>query len=454
VLRPRSRATGTLHAARVRRVASPTSPAKARRHPISGEAIQQYTLVVAFPVQTGTFSAAVFPRTHRFVAALLLVGACCLTQTSTSRALTIINAVAPADGATLPLDQPTTFIIQSADCGTLWWLQASYSPDRNAEHSLVDRLAFPVFDRSTWTLDASGDCETTWDPRLISYSALPSPGPTLYWQAWRNDGATVSPVQSLVVSAGTRVPPPSPDEVGITVDEGAVYTNDPNVKITVAAPEFATRLLISNDGGFAGADALSIPESDRATYDWKLVSSGPERLPKTVYVRFSRPASEPTPICAAGPALAAPTGATVDVCGINPTTTFSDDIILDQTDPEIVSASLSEGSGTSSTASASAGWPMENRPNASRRRHGGRSGEILKIHARDNLSGVHLMRIARKKPTRSRWRRFSSRIRLRGKPKRVFLRVRDGAGNASNWRRVALRHAGKSHRHTQRRPTR
>ena len=49
------------------------------------------------------------------------------------------------------------------------------------------------------------------------------------------------------------------------------------------APAAATGLLISNDGGFAGALPMPIAKE----VPWRLDSSGPERLPKTVYLRYT-----------------------------------------------------------------------------------------------------------------------------------------------------------------------
>lgn len=357
--------------------------------------------------------------TSGIVSALVLIGAC-LVCAPTTQALTTVNAIAPADGATLPLDQPTTFVIQqTAGCSSAWWLYGSYRPDTDANGVLVDRLPLGIITSSAWTPDSSGYCEATWDPRILSYSVLPPAGSTVYWQAWRNTGE-VTPVQSLQVSAGTRVPPPSPDEVGLTVNDGAIYTNDPNVKLTVAAPEFATRSLIANDGGFAGAKAFSIPESDRATYDWKLVSSGSERLPKTVYARFSRSATEPTPICSAGPALATPVGTTTSICGIDPTKTFSDDIILDQTAPIIDQAQLREGaSGGTARAVASS-----------------LSTYHLRLQAHDKTSGVDRMQITNSKAHPGRLLKFRRRIAFRRTGSKIFVRVRDRAGNFSRWRRA------------------
>jgi hypothetical protein len=73
-------------------------------------------------------------------------------------------------------------------------------------------------------------------------------------------------------------------------------------------------VLLSNDGGFAGAQSVPVT----LTIPWTLVSSGPERLPKTVYARF----------LGAG----------------NDTANFTDDIILDETPPTVGGGTVSGGS--------------------------------------------------------------------------------------------------------------
>jgi hypothetical protein len=57
---------------------------------------------------------------------------------------------------------------------------------------------------------------------------------------------------------------------------------------------------VSNDGGFRTASVIDVS----ASIPWRLATSGPERLPKTIYVRFDGSAQ-----------------------------TFNDDILLDETQP-------------------------------------------------------------------------------------------------------------------------
>src|SRR5206468_3459425 len=83
-------------------------------------------------------------------------------------------------------------------------------------------------------------------------------------------------------------------------------------------------LLVSNDGGFLAAQRFA----PKAEIPWRLDSSGPERLPKTVYLRFL-----------AGP-VASPN--------------YTDDIILDERPPTVQSASIVPSPGAASAARAAA----------------------------------------------------------------------------------------------------
>jgi hypothetical protein len=178
---------------------------------------------------------------------------------------------------------------------------------------------------------------------------------------------------------------------GVTVDAGAAFTNQVAVELTVKAPDGATEVRVSNDGGFLAATTKLPNTSGR--YTWRLDSSGPERLPKTVYVRFAGPG------------------------GVSPVT-FSDDIILDQTPPQISQASLS-GGGAAAVAVASR-----------------TSRYSLRMRASDNVSGVAWMQLAVNKRKPAKPRPFRRRLDFRAAVAPRYVRVRDKAGNWSRWRKL------------------
>jgi hypothetical protein len=178
----------------------------------------------------------------------------------------------------------------------------------------------------------------------------------------------------------------------MTIDDGALYTNDPHVELSVVAPSWAHSLRVSNDGGFGAAKTFPVTK----TIAWRLAESGQERLPKTVYLRFG-----------------------------NDSQTFTDDIILDQTKP-VVSAATVGGTraGTANVASALA-------TTASFRTY------RVRIRAKDATSGVAKVQFAgRSKRHPSPLRKFARVTRYNGAHAPKYVRVRDRAGNFSRWRPI------------------
>jgi hypothetical protein len=160
--------------------------------------------------------------------------------------------------------------------------------------------------------------------------------------------------------------------VGVTINGSAKYTNDRDVVLTVLAPPTASGLLISDDGAFSSPDWRYIGESVRHRY--RLPSTGPERLPKTVYVRFD----------------------------IDLSRTFTDEIVLDERRPRILRARL-------------------------------RGGRVV-LAARDSTSGVKIAQFARVRKRPWSVIKFRKRFALRRTPE--WVRVGDRAGNMSRWTRV------------------
>ena len=159
--------------------------------------------------------------------------------------------------------------------------------------------------------------------------------------------------------------------------------------MSVVWPLGATKATFSNDGGFR--DARSLPVSSHIA--WTLDSSGPERLPKTLYVRFGD------------------------------TQTFQDDIILDQSKPSVSSASIGSGGATASAAVAATA--------ASK----GQTYRV-RIRAQDATSGVAKVQFAaRSKRRPSALRKFSRISRYEGNPR---AEVRASAGSRRQLQPVAV----------------
>jgi len=200
------------------------------------------------------------------------------------------------------------------------------------------------------------------------------------------------------VSSESRLAPPT-GEVGVSINDAEEYTNNPEVNLWPVWPAGATEMRISNDGGFRNAETGVLGEK----VAWTLRSSGDERLPKTVYVRFSG-------------------------SGIDTTKTYQDDIILDQTPPQIVSATA-----VSSGAKSNARAEMAKKPTP-------KSVSVrVRLKATDALSGVGTIQVSDNKRKPGLERVYATSASLKTKRKAVFIRAQDRAGNWSAWRTVHVK---------------
>jgi hypothetical protein len=176
---------------------------------------------------------------------------------------------------------------------------------------------------------------------------------------------------------------------GMTINNGALYTNDPDVTLSVVAPNWAHSLRVANDGGFG--DAKSFPV--RNTIRWHLTESGRERLPKTVYLRFGNDAQN-----------------------------FTDDIILDQTKPTVTSAAVGGPAAAAAEVTATTSKARTYR---------------VRIRAKDATSGVARVQFATRSKSRpSALQKFAGTVHYRGAQAPKYARVQDRAGNFSRWRSI------------------
>jgi hypothetical protein len=109
------------------------------------------------------------------------------------------------------------------------------------------------------------------------------------------------------------LPSPPSGEPGVSVNNGASYSNAKNVTLNLIWPEYADSVRISNDGGFAASKTLT--KALAATVDWELDDSVRGIYAKVVYVRFN--------------------GA------VDTTKTYTDDIILDAMAPTVETSTAS-----------------------------------------------------------------------------------------------------------------
>ncbi len=117
----------------------------------------------------------------------------------------------------------------------------------------------------------------------------------LSWAAM-NDGMGSRPVISLAIDNSTPQNLYAATDNGVwkytvvsgqtdfsvSINEGALFTNQTSVTLTLTAPSTTSQVLISNDGGFGGAAW----EPFASTKPWTITAYGNAILPRTVYAKF------------------------------------------------------------------------------------------------------------------------------------------------------------------------
>lgn len=184
---------------------------------------------------------------------------------------------------------------------------------------------------------------------------------------------------------------------GVSINKGDPYTDDPKITLSLNLPACVDSVLISNDGGFKKA----VQKAAKKSLQWTLDDSVGGRNTKIVYIR--------------------PIGTDVDT-----SKTFTDDVILDTRAPSLEQVSVRE-SGTGATATLTAASKKKVR-------------YLVRSKATDKLSGVKLLQLAPvKKPTKGTRVKYAKSVNVAIKSSnRVFVRVRDGAGNWTKWRAVKV----------------
>ncbi len=110
------------------------------------------------------------------------------------------------------------------------------------------------------------------------------------WTLSNGDGLKTVNVQfmdeigngSVPVSASITLDLPAGGEYGFSINQGALFTNQTMVSLTIGAGPFTSEMMISNDGGFAGSHW----EPYASKKSWPLSSHGDYVTPRIVYVKY------------------------------------------------------------------------------------------------------------------------------------------------------------------------
>jgi hypothetical protein len=238
--------------------------------------------------------------------------------------------VSPADGATFAWGKTISFC----------WTISPADPDNSSASDPTGFSLGAYLDGKSLT--ESQTYSGTRGTKNCDVSTAPATGSHTWWVVLtpvafdRTTGlwsATGPAVSSDKWSFTVATHPSGP--VGVSINSAALYTRSPDVTLSVVWPEGADTVLVSNDGGFAAAKAF--PVADKIS--WTLDSSGLERLPKTVCVRFMCT----TPDVVGLPLASSSTGQLATTTCSGSSSSYTDDIILDQTPPVVTPPTVTVG---------------------------------------------------------------------------------------------------------------
>ncbi|HEX6713371.1 MAG TPA: SBBP repeat-containing protein [Thermoleophilaceae bacterium] len=238
-----------------------------------------------------------------------------------------------------------------------------------------------------WDLDGDGSFERDTGTTTSTNAVYPSPTTlkiTLRVTDAESKTATVTKELRVTV-------PPTSTQFGVSINKGARWTNTPDVVVAANFPATTTSLLFSNDGGFL-APTEFVP---KPTIKWRLDSSGPERLPKTIYVRF--------------------------LAGAFVSETHQDDIILDETPPKVEQAVVAPAAGPAGARVVRAAKLRKWK---------------LRVKATDKNSGVGRIQATSNKKKPGKLLTYKRRLTVKSAQRPRWVRARDRAGNFSKWRRA------------------
>ena len=293
------------------------------------------------------------------------------------------NATASAERSLVIHGAPAARLVVAPD-RTLTGREVSF------DASASDSGGTPIT-RYEWDLDGQPGFEVDGGTSPTAKKSYATPQTlTVGVRVTNGGGLSSTALATLTVSSPAAAVGP----IGISINDGAQYTRSAKVTLAAAWPAFAASILASNDGGFGTAQTFALS----ARVPWTLDSSGPERLPKTVYVRY--------------------------VNGLQTSETYTDDIILDETPPVVKRASFADGARASI-----ARGPASIAAKRARR-------WSLRIRATDSNSGVAKLQITANKRKPGKLLVYRRTLKLRAKARPKFVRAHDRAGNFSRWRKL------------------
>jgi hypothetical protein len=218
-----------------------------------------------------------------------------------------------------------------------------------------------------------GETWSAWEPYAASslWQLVGGDGTKAVYGRFKNSAGALSQVVSDTIILDTSVQ----SEYGMTINNGAIYTNRIDVRLTISARPHTAEMQVSNDGGFNGVAW----EPYISHKNWQITRYQQQEITRLVYIRFR------------------------DVEG-NVSAMYLDDIILDVDPPRGHADTTNTDQGT-----------------------------LLRLAATDDVSGVEGMRLSAQPDfDGASWEPFvTSRTWDFSDNPNVYVQFRDNAGNVS-----------------------
>jgi hypothetical protein len=211
--------------------------------------------------------------------------------------------------------------------------------------------------------------------------------------------ATGTAIQKFAVVVQPKKPT---GRVGVSINSGARFTDSTEVNIGVVWPEGVSTMIVSNDGSFSDVQEVPVATSIR----WRLPSEGSGLLSSTVYIRFKTLWQE-----SAG-----------SWSPWEDTMTYTDDIVLDLSPPEVSSVSAA----SSNTAQSLSIDRVRTLALPSQT-------ALISMNASDAVSGIAAVQITSDPAVPGPERSYSRQYRVPVDRGTIAVRAKDNVGHWSDW---------------------
>lgn len=199
--------------------------------------------------------------------------------------------------------------------------------------------------------------------------------------------------------------------VGVTINSSARFTDSTEVNIGVVWPEGVSTMVVSNDGSFSDVQEVPVSTSIR----WRLPAEGSGLLSSTVYIRFKTLWQE-----SAG-----------SWSPWEDTMTYTDDIVLDLSPPEVTSVSATSGETAQARTSSEFARSMSVERLAAS--NAVTQTALVSLDALDTVSGIAAVQITSDPAMPGPERAYSRQFRVAVDRGTVAVRAKDNVGHWSNW---------------------